>query len=711
MHARSAGLVLGQHNGKWLSTAAATAAKRSHAAVRSGTILTRWRGEGAAGRRMCSHGRSRGRLERLEDEANMRVADPHVQARFLREVGPVSPQIVIQRVESGRFATNEAAFKEYLKAMVSTGQLDQSSISEMMRRYTGKSAMGLSSIASEQAAYAGGRRAYSIEGDHGAGSPWAFSQMGAAGYAGASASQAYGTEMAPLVVQLHDGGVKAQVWKTARIVAFGLAMLVGLNLFMDGKGMPGPMGFASEVKPVMEESGTTFDDVKGATEAKDELQEIVAYLRDSSKFTRLGGKLPKGVLLTGPPGTGKTLLAKAIAGEAGTPFFYASGSEFEEMYVGVGARRVRDLFEAAKKAAPCIVFIDEIDAIGSTRALKEQQALKMTLNQLLVELDGFKETEGIIIVGATNFPEVLDPALVRPGRFDRNVVVPLPDLKDRREILDLYLGKVPIAENVDSNVIARGTPGASGAELANLVNIASLRASTTGADFVTHEDLEYAKDKILMGAERKSAIIPDEVRNVTAYHEGGHALVAIYTNGAMPIHKATIMPRGQALGMVHQLPEESDMLQRTKTQMLAELDVCMGGRVAEELIFGENNVTSGASSDIQKATQIARGMVERYGMGKAGALGVMFAPANGQDKQLISDEMRHKVDEEVRDILTASYERAKKLLHSRKSELRRLAIALMENESLTSDQIKLVIKGKSLPKPEAADQTSKAAKQ
>lgn len=364
------------------------------------------------------------------------------------------------------------------------------------------------------------------------------------------------------------------------------------------------------------------------------------------------------------------------------------------MYVGVGARRVRDLFNAAKKRSPCIIFIDEIDAIGSTRALKEQQAMKMTLNQLLVELDGFQETEGVIIIGATNFPDVLDPALVRPGRFDRNVVVPLPDVRDRSEILKLYLDRVPHEKNMDIGSISRGTPGASGADLANLVNIAALRASTNGQEYVTLKDLDYAKDKILMGAERLSAVIPEEVRKVTAYHEGGHALVAIHTKGAMPVHKATIIPRGPALGMVLQLPEESDMIQRSKRQMLAELDVCMGGRVAEEIIFGADEITSGASSDLQKATQIARSMVEKYGMSTN--VGTMYVP-DSRKGQPLSDETKQLIDDEVKKILQASYDRAKKLLHGHKRELHRLASALLENETLTTDEMKMVIGGKKLP--------------
>ncbi|CAK9099378.1 ATP-dependent zinc metalloprotease FTSH 5, partial [Durusdinium trenchii] len=662
-------------------------------------------------------------LERLEDDANMRAGDAVAQEKFLREVVKVAPQIAVQRVESGRFASSEGVFKEYLKALVATGKLEHTSMNQLLQSGAATAGAGAFANGAGMGQFGGAAAAqYPVQGyggnaafeqyyagGGGSGSGgynngWASAGVaqGFGGYAGTQTGQqqlqqANSSEHNPVFVQMVDGGVKTQLWRTVRMLALGALMIAGFNMLMDGKGMPRGLGMTSEVKPVIEETGKSFKDVMGASEAKEELQEIVAYLQDPARFTRLGGKLPKGVLLTGPPGTGKTLLAKAIAGEAGTPFFYASGSEFEEMYVGVGARRVRDLFDAAKKSAPCIVFIDEIDAIGSTRALKEQQALKMTLNQLLVELDGFQETQGVIIVGATNFPDILDPALTRPGRFDRNVVVPLPDLRDRKAILDLYLEPKPTAEDVDVEVIARGTPGASGADIANLVNIAALRASTSGAEMITLADLEYAKDKILMGSERKSAFIPEEVRKVTAYHEGGHALVAIHTDGAMPIHKATIMPRGQALGMVHQLPEEQDMLQRSKRQMLAELDVCMGGRVAEELIFGADSVTSGASSDIQKATQIARGMVERYGMGDEAKLGVMYMPTGGRDKQPVSNETKQAVDDEVRRILGDSYARAKSLLSKHQKQLHRLAKALLENESLTSDQIRLVIQGKPIP--------------
>jgi ATP-dependent metalloprotease len=476
-------------------------------------------------------------------------------------------------------------------------------------------------------------------------------------------------------------------------VAVGLMWVMGaaaLQKYIGSLGGMGASGVGSsssysakdlnkDVTP--EKNVKTFKDVKGCDDAKKELEEVVEYLRNPTKFTRLGGKLPKGILLTGAPGTGKTLLAKAIAGEAGVPFFYRAGSEFEEMFVGVGARRVRSLFQAAKKKAPCIVFIDEIDAVGSTRKQWEGHT-KKTLHQLLVEMDGFEQNEGIIVMAATNLPDILDPALTRPGRFDRHIVVPSPDVRGRQDILDLYLQDKPVATDVDVNAIARSTPGFNGADLANLVNIAAIKAAVEGADKLNASQLEFAKDRIIMGTERKSMFISDESKKLTAYHESGHAIVALNTKGAHPIHKATILPRGSALGMVTQLPSQ-DETSISKKQLLARLDVCMGGRVAEELIFGEENVTTGARNDLHTATELAQYMVSNCGMSDA------IGPVHVRERP--SADMQSRIDEEVVKLLREAYERVTRLLKKHEKQLHALANALLERETLTSDEINKIV--------------------
>uniref|UniRef100_A0A3Q4GNJ4 YME1-like 1b n=1 Tax=Neolamprologus brichardi TaxID=32507 RepID=A0A3Q4GNJ4_NEOBR len=442
-------------------------------------------------------------------------------------------------------------------------------------------------------------------------------------------------------------------------------------------------GLDSAVDPVQMKN-VTFEHVKGVEEAKNELQEVVEFLKNPQKFTALGGKLPKGVLLVGPPGTGKTLLARAVAGEADVPFYYASGSEFDEMFVGVGASRIRNLFREAKANAPCVIFIDELDSVGGKRIESPMHPYsRQTINQLLAEMDGFKPNEGVIIIGATNFPEALDNALIRPGRFDMQVTVPKPDVKGRTEILNWYLKKIK------ANIIARGTVGFSGADLENLVNQAALKAAVDGKDMVTMKELEFAKDKILMGPERRSAEIDDKNKRITAYHESGHAIVAFYTKDAMPINKATIMPRGPSLGHVSMLPE-NDRWSETRSQLLAQMDVSMGGRVAEEIIFGHDYITTGASSDFDSATKIAKMMVTRYGMCEK--LGIMTYT----DLAAQSPETQAAVEQEIRVLLKESYERAKALLKSHAKEHKNLADALLMYETLDAKEIQLVLEGKTL---------------
>uniref|UniRef100_A0A672Z5K3 ATP-dependent zinc metalloprotease YME1L1 n=1 Tax=Sphaeramia orbicularis TaxID=375764 RepID=A0A672Z5K3_9TELE len=442
-------------------------------------------------------------------------------------------------------------------------------------------------------------------------------------------------------------------------------------------------GLDSAVDPVQMKN-VTFEHVKGVEEAKNELQEVVEFLKNPQKFTALGGKLPKGVLLVGPPGTGKTLLARAVAGEADVPFYYASGSEFDEMFVGVGASRIRNLFREAKANAPCVIFIDELDSVGGKRIESPMHPYsRQTINQLLAEMDGFKPNEGVIIIGATNFPEALDNALIRPGRFDMQVTVPKPDVKGRTEILNWYLKKIK------ASIIARGTVGFSGADLENLVNQAALKAAVDGKDMVTMKELEFAKDKILMGPERRSAEIDKKNKLITAYHESGHAIVAYYTKDAMPINKATIMPRGPSLGHVSMLPE-NDRWSETRSQLLAQMDVSMGGRVAEEIIFGHEYITTGASSDFDSATKIAKLMVTRFGMCEK--LGVMTY----SDMTEQSPETQAAVEHEVRVLLKESYERAKALLKSHAKEHKNLADALLMYETLDAKEIQLVLEGKTL---------------
>jgi cell division protease FtsH len=495
------------------------------------------------------------------------------------------------------------------------------------------------------------------------------------------------------------------------ILIIAIAFFV-LRQVQKGGGASGAMGFGkSKAKLLTEKAGkVTFADVAGIDEAREELQEIVEFLRDPSKFARLGGQIPKGALLVGSPGTGKTLLARAIAGEAGVPFFTISGSDFVEMFVGVGASRVRDMFEQAKKNAPCIVFIDEIDAVGRHRGSglgNSNDEREQTLNQLLVEMDGFEANEGIIIIAATNRPDVLDPALLRPGRFDRQVVVPVPDIEGREKILQVHMKKVPLAPDVNARVIARGTPGFSGADLANLVNEAALLAARRGKRLVAMSEFEAAKDKVMMGAERKSMVMTEDEKRMTAYHEAGHAIVAVHEPASDPIHKATIIPRGRALGMVMRLPER-DVYSYHRDKMYANLAVSMGGRVAEEVIFGYDKVSSGASGDIQYATKLARDMVTKWGMSdelgplqyeeqSEGYLGY------GQSQRLMmSDETARKIDAEIRKVVDQGYDRAKQVLSDHVDQLHTLAQALLEYETLSGDEIKELLDSGKLDRPDGS---------
>ncbi len=483
-------------------------------------------------------------------------------------------------------------------------------------------------------------------------------------------------------------------------------LIFGIWIFfmrqMQGGGRGGAMGFGKSKARLLTEhkNRVMFTDVAGVEEAKEELQEVVDFLKDPSKFQKLGGKIPKGALLVGPPGTGKTLLARAVAGEAGVPFFSISGSDFVEMFVGVGASRVRDMFDQAKKNAPCIIFIDEIDAVGRHRGAGHgggNDEREQTLNQLLVEMDGFEANEGIIMIAATNRPDVLDTALLRPGRFDRQVTVPNPDLTGREAILRVHMRQVPLAVDVDVKVIARGTPGFSGADLANLVNEAALMAARKDRKLVTMRDFEDAKDKVLMGAERKSMAMSEQEKRNTAYHEGGHAIVALKVPEADPVHKATIIPRGRALGMVMQLPE-GDRYSQNYVQMTSRLAILMAGRVAEEIIWGKDQVTSGASSDIQQATRLAKAMVTRWGYSdKLGFVdykqGEDEYGALGRDT---SEATQQTIDDEVKRLVKEGYDEAKRILTENLDGLHRLAKTLLEIETLTGDEIAKVLNGEEI---------------
>ncbi|MDJ0920202.1 MAG: ATP-dependent zinc metalloprotease FtsH [Henriciella sp.] len=501
-----------------------------------------------------------------------------------------------------------------------------------------------------------------------------------------------------------------------------ILLILGILLFFmrqmqGGGGGRGAMSFGkSRARLLTEKQGrVTFDDVAGVDEAKEELEEVVDFLKDPAKFQRLGGKIPKGALLVGPPGTGKTLLARAIAGEAGVPFFTISGSDFVEMFVGVGASRVRDMFEQAKRNAPCIIFIDEIDAVGRSRGAGlggGNDEREQTLNQLLVEMDGFEANDGIIIVAATNRPDVLDPALLRPGRFDRQVTVGNPDVIGREKILKVHMRNVPLAKDVNPKIIARGTPGFSGADLANLVNEAALLAARRGKRVVAMKEFEDAKDKVMMGPERRSMVMSESEKELTAWHEAGHAIVAMMVPKADPVHKATIIPRGQALGMVMQLPED-DKLSMSRIEMTSRLAIIMGGRVAEEEKFGDENVTAGAASDIQQATRLARAMVTRWGLSDeigpvdyADDQGQVFLGQQLMQSSSVSEETAKKIEEEVRKLIQRGMDDAREIMTTHRDKWSALAEALLEFETLTGDEINALInEGKTPERPDEPDET------
>lgn len=590
------------------------------------------------------------------------------------------PEILIERYQTNRFATNPACEQLYLRAL---------------------ERVGLAETGNTGAVQAG--QGHSLSNDQLQAVGQAVSARFKGGNVALSGRGGTGAKNEPLYVVV-DETMGSTIFKWVKfLLVFGLVgyfLLVVFTLIIEATGVIKKVGGAQNAEAKPELQTQRFADVHGCDEAKEELQELVEFLKAPDKFSTLGGKLPKGVLLVGPPGTGKTLLARAVAGEAGVPFFYMSGSEFDEVYVGVGAKRVRDLFAAARAKSPAIIFIDELDAIGSKRHERDAAYAKQTLNQLLTELDGFDQNTGVIIIGATNFPQSLDKALTRPGRFDRNVTVALPDVRGRIAILKHHMKNVRMDGEVDAAVLARGTPGFSGAELENIVNQAAVRASKNKAKKVSMEDMVWAKDKILMGAERRSAVIQQKDKVMTAYHEGGHALVAMLTKDSDPLYKATIMPRGHALGLTQMLPE-LDKVSETKKELLAQIDVCMGGKVAEELVYGPDNVTTGASSDIQNATRVAYYMVTQAGM--SDALGNIDLNANYSK---LSSETKKLIESEVRRLVEEGRDRAMKLLTTNRVQLDRLATALVEYETLGKDEMEKVVKGEKLKDKIKADPKS-----
>ena len=614
-------------------------------------------------------------LAQREQEANRDISNPQAQAVFYRLLLQAGyPQYVVSRYETFGIATSPDCMELYAEALQRIGRGTEADTvrQELLRSAGTASASAINTSGNTFSAPVNGEN----------------------GFVSAPFNPLYGSKKEPLHVVVSESTLTVLSRWLKWLLVFGLLAYGATSAFRYVTENTTLLRSSDVVDKSIDVAKTNvkFNDVKGCDEARAELEEIVDFLKDPTKYEALGGKLPKGVLLTGPPGTGKTLLARATAGEAGVDFFFMSGSEFDEVYVGVGAKRIRDLFSQARAHAPAIIFIDELDAIGGKRNPKDQAYAKQTLNQLLVELDGFSQTSGIIIIGATNFPESLDKALTRPGRFDKVVNVDLPDVRGRTDILKLYLKKITTAPDVDPTIIARGTPGLSGAELANLVNQAAVYACQKNAISVDMTHLEWAKDKILMGAEKKTMVLTEAARRATAFHEAGHAIAAMYTSGATPLYKATILPRGRALGITFQLPE-MDKVDITKKECLARLDVCMGGKMAEELIFGKENTTSGCGSDLQSATDTARAMVTQYGMSD------VVGPVNlAGNWETWSNKIRNIADNEVVEILKQSEERTRALLKEKDIELHRLAEGLMEYETLDAKEIRKICNGESIDK-------------
>lgn len=616
-------------------------------------------------------------LAHTERTANNNPTSATAQSAFYTALLRANmPKIIIERYQTGRYASNAAADATYLKALQMTGSVPAP----------------------------GGGATIGQMSQPGALSPDKLKAVGQAvatqtygGYVG-SAGTATGTgaKEAPLYVVVEESrGALVFRWVKMLLMfgVIGYAVLIVVTMVVELTGsLRTRPGQNNEVQPQLQT--VRFSDVHGCDEAKEEMQELVEFLLNPDRFNQLGGKLPKGILLTGPPGTGKTMLARAVAGEAGCPFFYMSGSEFDELYVGVGAKRVRDLFQQARTKAPSIIFIDELDAVGGKRNARDPAYAKQTLNQLLTELDGFSPSTGVILIAATNYPESLDKALTRPGRFDRHVVVPLPDVRGRVQILKHHMRNVPVAGDVDATVIARATSGMSGADLENLVNQAAVHASRLKYKKVNAQNFEWAKDKIFMGAEAKSRMVREKDKIMTAYHEAGHALVLLFTPSSESLYKMTIIPRGNTLGTTHWLPE-MDAVSTGYDQYLARIDVAMGGRAAEELIYGPNKVSSGISGDVQSATQIAYALITQFGFSKK--LGNIDYRS---DFERLSSETKQEIEREVRDIVEAGKERADKILKEKRKELEALKDALLEFETLDRADIEKVLRGEKLTRLE-----------